>query len=121
MVLGKGMDGYVLLSMIPLLQRLHFLCNFGWFAGFATTDLVCQLLVVTHIEVGFLSIGSTCFKNSVELLNDTFRQWLLDGAKKLVSFADRALIFVFQTIDLNISQSILFNHVIFSMIYSRLS
>ena len=84
MVFSECVDGHVLLSMIPLLQRLHFLCNIGRLRSLPSTDFVCQFLVVANIEVGLLRIGSSGFEDAVKLLNDSFCQWFLDVTKEVI-------------------------------------
>ena len=51
MIFGKGMDGYVLLGIVPLTERLHLLGNIIRFACLTSPDFICQFLVVTYIEV----------------------------------------------------------------------
>ena len=84
MVFGEGVDGYVLLGMIPFLQRLHLTGNFSRFAGLTSTNLIRQLLVVTHVEIGLLCIGSTCFEYAMELLDHLLYERLFNGAQKIV-------------------------------------
>ena len=51
MIFGKGVDGYVLLGIVPLAERLYLHGNIIRFACLTSPGFICQFLVVTYIEV----------------------------------------------------------------------